>query len=434
MRSAKLVLGIGALTLCASAAEASDFSLSDMFQLHGYGTLGVTHSNQDQADVIGAPNQNPGVGYSDAWSPNVDTKLGLQLNAKFTDSLSAVLQVISQNRYDNSYTGKPIHRYVPSVNWANLKWQATDDISVRVGRVVLPLMMFSETRDVGYASQIVRPPIEMYGIVPFSTNDGADITWHRSFGSVTNTLVLFDGGASLRQPGLTLESHQKGVTDTVEIGSLTFRAAYMKSPIKTTTHVFQDSFYTDFIDAASSLPNGDGAAAAAAAQDLYSRYQTTHWVPIDHYDLGAIYDPGKWFAMAELYEDRNTGILGHVHSQWAAVGFRYHSVAPYVMYAHVSTSFPYEAGIPLGGLPGPLAGYGAGINGLIGVLQNVLNANERQLAFGARWDFMKNLDFKAEYAHIESGYGSTGDFQNVQTGFKPGSGADVVSLTVDFVF
>jgi len=434
MPSAKSILVTGALILCTSAAEAADFSLSDMFQLHGYGTLGVAHSNQDQADVIGAPNQNPGAGYSSAWTPNLDTKLGLQLDTKFTDRLTAVVQVISQNRYDNSYTGKPIHRYVPSVQWANLKWQITDDISFRAGRMVLPLMMFSEFRDVGYANTLVRPPIEMYGIVPFSTNDGADLTWHHTFGSVTNSLVLFDGGASLRQPGLTLESHQKGITDTVEVGSWTVRAAYMRSPIKTTTHVFDNSFYTNFIDAAGSLPNNQGDAAAAAAQDLYNRYQTTHWVPIDHYDLGAVYDPGRWFAMAELYEDRNPGILGHVHSQWVAAGFRYKTVTPYVMYAHVSTSFPYEAGIPLGGLPAPLAAYGGGINGLIGVLQNVLNANERQLAFGVRWDFMKNLDFKAEYAHLQAGYGSTGDFQNAQPGFTPGSGADLISFTVDFVF
>src|SRR6185437_4102671 len=223
MPSAKSILVTGALILCTSAAEAADFSLSDMFQLHGYGTLGVAHSNQDQADVIGAPNQNPGAGYSSAWTPNLDTKLGLQLDTKFTDRLTAVVQVISQNRYDNSYTGKPIHRYVPSVQWANLKWQITDDISFRAGRMVLPLMMFSEFRDVGYANTLVRPPIEMYGIVPFSTNDGADLTWHHTFGPVTNSLVLFDGGASLGNTGIRIESHEKGIAETGEVGSWTVR-------------------------------------------------------------------------------------------------------------------------------------------------------------------------------------------------------------------
>ena len=76
--------------LCA----AEDDPLPSMFSLHGFGTLGAVHADARDADFVASPFQPNGAGYSQAWAPGVDSKLGLQLSAQFTDKLSAIVQIV----------------------------------------------------------------------------------------------------------------------------------------------------------------------------------------------------------------------------------------------------------------------------------------------------------------------------------------------------
>jgi hypothetical protein len=61
-------------------------------------------------------------------------------------------------------------------------------------------------------------------------------------------------------------------------------------------------------------------------------------------------------------------------------------------------------------------------------------AEQATASVGARWDFMRNFAFKAQYEHVDIANGSTGTLTNIQPGFQPGGGADVISFAVDFVF
>src|ERR1700690_2915709 len=75
-----------------------------MFSFSGFGTLGVVHSSEHDADFTSTIFKPNGAGYSHDWSPDVDTLIGAQVIARFTPQLSAMLQVISQQNYDNTYT------------------------------------------------------------------------------------------------------------------------------------------------------------------------------------------------------------------------------------------------------------------------------------------------------------------------------------------
>ena len=85
-----------------------------MFSLNGFGTLGVVHSSDNQADFVSNPAQPKGAGFTDSWSATPDTKLGIQLNAALTDRLSAVVQVMSQYQYDGTFR--------PDLEWGNVKY------------------------------------------------------------------------------------------------------------------------------------------------------------------------------------------------------------------------------------------------------------------------------------------------------------------------
>ena len=54
-----------------------------------------------------------------------------------------MLQVVSEQRLDRSYR--------PIVEWANIKYQATPDLSLRFGRIALPMFLAADYRKIGYA-------------------------------------------------------------------------------------------------------------------------------------------------------------------------------------------------------------------------------------------------------------------------------------------
>src|SRR5580692_4917061 len=145
-----------AILCCPAGVRASDEDpASSMFSLHGFGTLGEVYSDAHAADFVGSPFQPNGAGYSRSWAPGVDSKVGLQLGAQFSDQLSAIVQIVSQHLYDNTWR--------PQLEWANVNYQPIADLSIRVGRSVAAPFLFSDTSLVGYTYPWVRPPIELYG-------------------------------------------------------------------------------------------------------------------------------------------------------------------------------------------------------------------------------------------------------------------------------
>ena len=131
-----------AVTLLAGCADTVG---SPGISWNGFGTLGAVRSDQDYSDVISNVFLQPnGAGGTDRWSLAVGSKIGGQRDARFSPRLSAVLQVVSKHRYDNSWT--------PEIEWANVKYQFTPAFSARLGRTVAPMFMRSDTTNVGYAN------------------------------------------------------------------------------------------------------------------------------------------------------------------------------------------------------------------------------------------------------------------------------------------
>jgi len=122
-----LVALVATLYACAASADSQETS---MFSLSSFGTVGVVHSSEKKADFTSSVFKPNGAGHSRSWNADVDSLIGAQVIANFTPQLSAVVQVISEQRYDNSYR--------PFVEWANIKYQFTPDFSARIGRTVLP--------------------------------------------------------------------------------------------------------------------------------------------------------------------------------------------------------------------------------------------------------------------------------------------------------
>jgi hypothetical protein len=148
------------LILDTTAVRAQDSDVP-MFSLSGFGTLDEVRSNDNQADFTSSTFKPTGAGYSDAWSANVDSLIGMQVVANIAPKVSSLLQIISEQHYNGTYS--------PHVEWANVKYQVTSDFSIRVGRTSLPIFMETDSREIGYANPWVRPPLEVYSLSPLPT-------------------------------------------------------------------------------------------------------------------------------------------------------------------------------------------------------------------------------------------------------------------------
>ncbi len=405
-----------AITLAAvlwhpAIAGTADLGTS-MFSFSGFGTLGVVHSSEDQADFAAGIFSPNGAGYTHAWSAAVDSKVGAQVDARFTPQISVMVQVISEQNYDNTYT--------PRVEWANIKYQVTPEVSIRVGRTALPSFLFSDSRNVGYANPWVRPPVEAYSLVPIDTSDGVDATYHLHMGSVVNTAVMSYGSETSGTPaGSDNEARRLWVVaDTVEYGAATFHIAYQQTYL---TVEALDPLFDAFRQFG---PQGTALADKYEVNDRLVRFV----------GLGAMYDPGGWFVMGEWGNTDFHSVLGDSTAWYVSGGYRLAKFTPYLTYGAVkANSNRSDPGLTVSDLPPVLAGPATGLNAALDSILGSI-AVQNTVSVGSRWDFMKNVDLKLQYDHTRLGAGSPGTLIDLQPDFRPGGTVNLFSIAIDFVW
>jgi hypothetical protein len=275
--------------------------------------------------------------------------------------------------------------YAPQIEWANLKYSFTPDFDVRVGRTAMPSYLFSDTRKVGYAITWERAPTEVYNLLPITNSDGIDMSYKLHIGSATNTIqAIYGENIQDVGGGLTIKSKDVwGLFNTLEIGDLTAKVTYQE-------------------------------------QELYfNSYKNSLFppAPVKFMALGANYDTGNWFVGGEWAKRKIAGnFIGGVIKAWyVSGGARIGSLTPYAI---VAESKPEEA---------PFFGY---------------STEQRSYAVGARWDFMRNFNLKAEYQLLDLPGDSQGMLiipsdpmtQIPVTDYQPGGSVNLISVSINFVF
>lgn len=390
---AAALIGCGALS---APAQAQSQSVPE-FKLSGFGTIAAAHSDDKNSDFIGSQLQPNGAGHTDSVSLAPDSKLGGQLDVSFSDKVSAVVQVVSQHQYDNSWT--------PQIEWANVKFKLTPELSLRAGRIATPSYLLSESRFVGYSMPWVRAPLEPYGVLAITSNDGVDTTWRTQVAGANNSVQAYYGQSKVKVGDSYAKSNPSwGINDTVEIGSLTLRAGY-----NSLTYEFGTT----------SLAGLFGGLASAGRTDLVEKYKLNGMV-VTAAALGASYDPGNWFLMSEFVDFKGDGLLSDSRSWYVSGGYRIGVWTPYVT---VSATKPHIVKEP-------------GTGGLIGGINASLDSftpEQNTKTIGVRWDFAKNFALKAQYDHITTGDNSNGRMK-VYPGFVRGSSVNLATVALDFVF
>jgi len=406
-------LCLATMLWCPNIAGAdTEDAVASMFSFSGFGTLGVVHSSEDRADFSDNIFQANGAGYSRQWSPNVDSRVGAQVVATISPKLSGVLQIVSDQNFDGTYW--------PHVEWANVKYQFTPDLSVRLGRSVLPSFLFSDTRLVGYTYPWVRPPVELYSLNPVSTNDGIDVLYHLQIGDLVEKIQGNFGYSNTTLPdnrGTSRGRNSWGFIDTSEYGPFTLLLSFQASHLSNTA---SDSLFDAF------RQFGPQGVAIANQYDDDNKL-------IEIEDVGASYDSAHWLIVGEWSHANTHSFIGDQTAWYASSGYRLGKFMPFLTYAEVRAIGNSNPGLNLMGLPPGAAQAGAGLNaGLNSVLESI--ADQKTMSAGIRWDFAKNVDLKLQVDHTRLGAGSSGTLINVQSGFVPGGTVNLFSAAIDFVW
>jgi hypothetical protein len=391
---------------------AAEDSGAAMFSVSGFGTLGLVHSSEDRADFTNNARLQPnGAGHTHPWSGDVDSRIGAQVTVHFMPQLAAVVQLIAEQNYDN--------RYAPRVEWANLEYRVTPDFSVRAGRTELSSFLFSDTRKVGYAIPWVRPPIDLYSLVPITGSDGVDARYQFQAGGAVNTTVGSYGRTHENEPlGQSEARRQWAITDTLSYGPLTAYVTYHEAHLTVSSlNAFFDVFRTFG-------PQG------SAIADRYDENGKL----LQFFGLGGEYDPAQWFVVGELAKTNFHSAVGESTGWYVGGGYRLAKFTPYLTLGAVKAdSNTSDPGLKVAALPpvlvGPATSLNAGLNAILGGI-----ASQKTTSLGTRWDVVDNIDLKLQFDHIHLDAGSPGTLINLQPGFKPGGSVNLVSITIDFLW
>jgi len=402
---------LACLPFHANGAAAGEEPMAPTWKLSGFGTMGAVYSSSRSVDFTASVLRADGAGYTRAWSPDVDSRLGAQLDVGLGD-WSGVLQVVSEQRLDGSYR--------PELEWANIKYQLTPDLAVRAGRIALPVFLGAESRKVGYTIAWVRTPVEVYGALPISSSDGLDATWRWSTGPVLHATQVFAGRTNQDlHNGLRIKAeHIVGLSHSIERGAFSARLSAAGAHLNTA--IGQELF---------AILRSFGPQGGVLADRYEIRNKRVSMI-----SAGMSYDPGPWFVTAECGRTRTDSLLGGGTSVYAGAGLRRGAFTPYLGYAQVradvATSDP---GLALDGLPPPLAAaagqINAGINGYLATIpvQSTWSA-------GLRWDAATNIALKLQYERVRPREGTRGALINNQPDFRPDHAVHVGSVALDFVF
>lgn len=406
-------LGLGQLAVMPVACADDDFDAGKpLWSFGGFGSVGIVHSNERQADFSSTVLKANGAGFSHPWSVDVDSRFGAQLDVKRDARWSAVLQVISEQSVDNSYA--------PIVEWANIKYQATPDLSVRVGRIALPLLLAADSRKASYAFPWVRTPVELYGAVPITNSDGIDVHYRWNVGPVKNLTQALLGhtGFKLIDGPPAKGRAMVGLSNTLDYGALTVCASLL------TLNLTFDAARPLFDGLRQFGPQGIA---------LADQYDADH-KRVKVIGIGASYDPGNWFVTGELARVQIKSFLGDRTALYVSTGYRFGNLTPYVTYARArDNSDRRDAGLSLAGLPPAAKGTATMLNANLNQLLGVI-AVQQSFIVGARWDVAPNIALKLQYDRVRPQAGSAGTLINVQPGFRSGVAVNVVSAVLDFVY
>ncbi|GGQ19618.1 hypothetical protein [Shewanella litoralis] len=334
-------------------------SLKDKVKLNGFISGAYISSDND-------------AGYNSAdTSANFseDSKVGLQATFDISDRTQAVLQLMMRGEYD----------WEVEAEWAYLAHRFENGVKLRGGKLRVPLYMYSDYLDVGYAQPFARPPEEVYGAVPFSSYTGAGASYDVDFDDSTLTMQMFGGESKVKSTG-TEVSNLIGANVSWTDETWTLRAVYGQAQL--------DGSVKSEVDV--ELAPGVITQADYTVLELNDEKGTFTGV-------GASYDNGEVIAITEWTRIEVDAAYPDSDSGYLTLGYRIKEFTPYVTVAYMKTQDNDER------LP---------ISVAAATQMLAFNAERMAYSLGLRWDAIDNVAVKFDVTYADDFGDTSGGFLN----------------------
>jgi hypothetical protein len=397
------------LVLAAGPAWAIDWSFKAFGSMAAIGTdTGNIGFRRDFTQSVGATSD---------WRGDIDSRLGVQVDADIDQEFHATVQWVARN-----HAGNFIEQ---NLEWAFLRWRPRDDLDLRMGRLGFDAFLLSDYRNVSYAFPWMRPPTEFYAPIFAYHFDGADIAKKfnvadgyltlKGYGGYSATETMDKSGTSLSR----LEGALFGVNLVYETGNWRTRLGFAR--IQPTQDVR--------INALGLIDNPMTFAVWPGVQSIIDNL-TVKNKPLHYSSIGLSYDDGVWPLQAEAaYIDSNIAALPSMATAYLSVGRRVSTVTLYSLFG-IAESVNRRVVLPEPLTPNPV------LLDLKNSIDQTINGNgvdQLSLSLGGRWDVYNNVALKAQWSHFW--LGSNGNFFWLQSdAVATPKEVNLWSFGVDFVY
>lgn len=390
---------------------------NSIWKIQGFGTVGGSYQDNEEVGFRSdtrAKNSSQG-----NFSFATDTKLGLQLDADFENDFSVTIQGLTE-QWDSDGA-------VARIEWANLKYNFTNDLSLRVGRMRASTFMYSDIQNVSYAYNWVRLPQEIYSTLPFRGYDGAELNYVKQINDYTLNAKLFYGygedevvTAPTTPPSKVKLNDFKGVVLGLSTEDFKIRVSYSQAYM-----TFENTRVDAFFDQA--LPPQ----AQQTFNDLGQKYQIDNKL-VEFYSVGANYDYENFSIVGEYIQLQNDSMMPNTTAAYISLAYQIDAFTPYLTIAQSDRESNYENDLYVAN-PGadPILNMYNGLDAGFKEIVKELSYAQKSKSIGLRYDFLDNAAAKMQYDYIEVDE----DHVNMHFHFDDKlKDMHVFSATIDFVF
>jgi len=355
----------------------------DFLTVNGYGTLGVAYQDNDA------------VLYRNSFFTDKGTKgdvsfanhsvLGLQIDAKATEKLSFTLQAVASA---NNANGK-----ILDVDWANAKYQLTDDFDIRVGIMRIPLFLYSDILNVGYSYDVLNLPY-MYHLLSINKYAGVELSHSTEFQDVSVVSTLFYGQTgSVHQAIESQESASEskihandmyGLALKFLCDNLILRASYLQASIDV-DNPEGDAIFNQFN--ALNIP---------MISNTIEKYKVQESL-INYLNFAAKYDFENSYVMGEYITSDSKSFIIDLESWYVGGGYHFGEWTPFALYSDTKGTSNYTA-MPSSGLAPEVAGAVMGANQAFTYMAEPgVEVDVETLSLGFRYTLSDNAVLKFQY-------------------------------------
>lgn len=420
---AALALAIPVLATPALADESS-------VKFSGFGTLMANKA--DNSDVKARSNYQPMPPNSSGgdWTFEPHSLIAGQMDVAPENDLSATVQLIGMQRHKGTFE--------VDVEWAFVRYKIDNNWQVRVGRVLTPVFMDSESRFVGYARTTASASVNLYGFYTLSTHDGMDLTYRVPMGDGMFKTSLYGGTSKADNP------------DGADGGSVRYEAdkmyglvlAWENDMLSTRLNVLHADFTAEGTSSnITGIPvtasymrafNQAGLCGSVCLQEADDWDRTVEGANYDLITAAVKLTLDNLTLSLEGFDRRTDAIIPDANGMQFVAAYSMGAITPYFTYSNASTTSNDSAIFP-GSSPAP------GAAALFSYLNDAylkLNGGREVVGLGLRWDAWDNIAVKAEVENYALDT-DTGDFVGYpgiyENGDRPAH-FNTYTVGVDFVF